>query len=191
MRNLTAFNKGKSYVDVYKFVFIQTEIITMSLNDLEKVQDWIKRTINDPLTKILLENSQFTQIQLETLLIDILAGRIADKKISCTEKSKMRLTEKKISRGAFNRTLQQARKNMTRSIWTVLLLGYLGVLETPSLSLFIETSNKLEDYMIEYNVVRNKLKNNLKDENTLKTMVIMQKNLKDAIYSLISPKKSF
>jgi len=163
----------------------------MSSNDIETLQNWIKRTMNDPLIKILLENSQFTQIQLETLLIDLLSEQIVDKKLSNAEKSKIRLTDKQISRGAFNRTLQQARKNMNTSIWTVLLLGYLGVLRTPSLNSFIETSNKLEDYMREYDIIRNKLKNNPNDEKTRETMIIIQNNLKNAIFDLISPEKHF
>ena len=86
----------------------------MSLNDINIVQKWIKGVINDPLGKTLLINSQFTEIQLETLLIDVFAERVLEKKISYSYKVKMRLADKKISRGAFNRTLHQARSNMIK-----------------------------------------------------------------------------
>ena len=109
-----------------------------SSGDVEKVQNWIKGIINDPLAKILLDNSQFTLKQLETLLIDILADDLTTRKINKLEKSTMRVTNKKVSRGSFNRTLQQGRKNMTKSIPTVLLLGYIGLLETSSLNPFID-----------------------------------------------------
>lgn len=161
----------------------------MNRNDFENVQNWLIRMINDPLSKILLENSQLTKIQLETLLIDLLSERILDKKIDYTTKSSVRLN-KKISRGAFNRTLQQARINMIRSVMTILLLGYLGVLETPSLSPFLEASNKLGNYIQEYNIVRLKVKNNSSDENLTKSLFILQENLKNELYNLISPKKT-
>lgn len=161
----------------------------MILNDIGNLQNWVKRTINDPLVKILLENSQFTQIQLETLLIDLLAEQNIDEKMNNLMKAKVRLSDKQISRGSFNRTLQQARRNMNKSIWTVLLLGYLGILDTPSLNPFIETSYKLEDYIKEYENIKNKLKNDPNDKESLKILPIMQNNIKVAIFSLISSKK--
>lgn len=162
----------------------------MSANDIETVQNWIKGIINDPLSKILLDNSQLTKIQLETLLIDILADRILDKKFNYTKKSMMRISHKKISRGAFNRTLQQARKNMIRSIMTVLLLGYLGILETPKLSIFLEMSNKLENYIHEYSKFRTRSKRDLEYENFSKTLMILKENLKNELNNLITPKKN-
>ena len=74
----------------------------------------------------------------------------ADRKVSYLDKVKMRTFNKKISRGSFNRTLQQARCNMVKSILTVLLLGYIGLLETPSLSPFLEASNKLNEYIKDF-----------------------------------------
>lgn len=162
----------------------------ISSNKSEKIQNWVNRVISDSLAKILLENSQFTQIQLETFLIDVLADQMTDRKVSYVEKSMMRITGKTISRGAFNRTLQQARKNMIRSVLTVLLLGYIGVLETPSLSPFIEASNKLESYMREFAIIQNEKEKIVKDENVLKSMVILRESLKNTIYSLITPKKN-
>ena len=161
----------------------------MTSNEVEKVQNWVKGIINDPLARTLLENSRLTQTQLETLLIDILADQLIDKKISYMEKSTMRLTDRKISRGAFSRTLQQARQNMTRSVLTVLLLGYVGVLETPSLSPFLEASNKLENYMREFVMIKKEEKNDFKDKRTLNSIVFLKENLKNIIYDLMMPKK--
>ena len=158
----------------------------MSTNDIENVQNLIKRMINDPLSKILLENSQLTKIQLETLLIDLLTEGLLDKKIDYTVKSSIRIKNTKISRGAFNRTLQQARINMIRSVMTILLLGYLGILETPSLSPFLEASNKLENYIREYKALRNGSSN----ENLSKFLIVLQENLKNELYNLISPRKT-
>jgi len=162
----------------------------MSLEDVKKAQNQIKELMNDPLVKILSENSHFTQIQLETLLIDMLAEQIIDKKMNCIEKSRMRSTDKKVCRGAFNHTLQQARKNMTKSIWTVLLLGYFGLLETPSLIPFIEVSNKLENYVNAYRFIKNTTKNSLEKTNKSKMIIYLQNELKNMVYGLITPRKA-
>jgi hypothetical protein len=88
-----------------------------------------------------------TKTQLETLLIDILAEHMAGKMLKYDEKAKLRLTKAKLSRGAFNRTLKQAKSNVTRSIYTVLLLGYLGVFESTALDPYLEIANKLHGYL--------------------------------------------
>jgi len=66
------------------------------------------------------------------------------------EKAKLRLLKEGISRGAFNRTLRQARRNVIQSIYTILLLGYLGVFEDTRLDPFLEVANKLQTYMSAY-----------------------------------------
>ena len=161
----------------------------MISKDVKKGQDIIKRIINDPLVKILLENSLFTKIQLETLLIDLLAEQLLEKKISYGEKSKIRLTNRKISRGSFNRTLQQARKNMMKSIWTVLMLGYLKVLDTPSLSPFLEVSNRLEGYLRDYESIREEFKNNSDRQISVEDLLFLKNNVKNIIFELVSSRK--
>jgi hypothetical protein len=105
---------------------------------------------NDPIVKILANNSHLTKTQLETLLIDVLAENISGKPLKYDEKAKLRLTKAKISRGAFNRTLKQAKENVTKSIYTVLLLGYLGIFESTTLDPYLEVANKLQEYMEAY-----------------------------------------
>jgi len=113
----------------------------------ESVQYLLTNSLNDPITKLLATNSHLTKTQLETLLIDILADNIADKQLKYDEKARLRLTKAKISRGAFNRTLKQAKENVLRSIFTVLLLGYLGVTESSTLDPYLEVANKLQEYI--------------------------------------------
>jgi hypothetical protein len=103
--------------------------------------------INDPIVKILAKNSQLTKTQLETLLIDVLAENISNKHLKYDEKANLRLTKAKISRGSFNRTLKQSKENVIKSVYTVLLLGYLGVFETTTLDPFLEIANKLHEYV--------------------------------------------
>lgn len=100
----------------------------------------------DPIFKILLKNSNLTKVQAETFLIDVLVEKIIEKKMTYEEKSKMRLLKSGVSRGSFNRTLAQARRNIVRSIYTVILLGYLGILDDPRLHPYIEISNRIRAY---------------------------------------------
>ncbi|MEM2147571.1 MAG: hypothetical protein QXJ94_03075 [Candidatus Bathyarchaeia archaeon] len=113
----------------------------------ESVQTWLKKSFEDPIVKILAKNSHLTKTQLETLLIDILSDNLSGKKLKYDEKAKLRLTKAKISRGAFNRTLKQAQENVIKSIYTVLLLGYLGIFESTTLDPYIEAANKLQQYI--------------------------------------------
>ncbi|MEM2719097.1 MAG: hypothetical protein QXJ13_07690, partial [Candidatus Bathyarchaeia archaeon] len=77
----------------------------------EEIQKWLTGLNNDPIFKILLKNSNLTKVQAETFLIDVLAEKIVEKKIIYEDKAKLRLIKSGVSRGAFNRTLTQARRN--------------------------------------------------------------------------------
>jgi hypothetical protein len=116
----------------------------------ENAQKWLQNALNDVITKILLKNSNLTKIQLETLLIDVLAENYVDKPLNYDEKGRLRLNKASVSRGSFNRTLIQAKNNVTEAIYTVLLLGYLGIIQTTSLSPFLEAANKLQTYTNAY-----------------------------------------
>ena len=113
----------------------------------ESVQIWLNGALNDPIVKILSKNNQLTRTQLETLLIDILAENISGKQLKYDEKARLRLTKAKISRGSFNRTLRQSKENVIKSIYTVLLLGYLGIFESTTLDPYLEIANKLGEYV--------------------------------------------
>jgi len=122
----------------------------------ENVQKWLTNSKNDPIIKILAKNSNLTKIQLETILIDFLSANIAGKPMTNEEKASLRLAKAEISRGAFNHTLRQARKNIIQSVYTILLLGYLGIFEDTRLDPYLEVANKLKDYVNAYqNVLSN------------------------------------
>ena len=114
-------------------------------------QAWLSSALSDPIVKILAKNSHLTKTQLETLLIDILAENISGKHLKYDEKARLRLTKAKISRGAFNRTLKQSNENVIKSVYTVLLLGYLGVFENTTLDPYLEIANKLHEYVEAHN----------------------------------------
>jgi hypothetical protein len=153
----------------------------------ESVQAWLTGSINDPIVNIIAKNSHLTRTQLETLLIDILSEHIAGKPLKYDEKASLRLTRAKISRGAFNRTLRQAKENVIKSIYTVLLLGYLGVFESTTLDPYLEIANKLQAYLQAYKDMPNKGED-LGDH--LKVIQMIREQLETSLIQLSGPSKS-
>ena len=150
----------------------------------EGVTAWLNGALQDPVVQILSKNSQLTKTQLETLLIDILSENIAGKELKYDEKASLRLTKAKISRGSFNRTLRQAKENVIKSIYTVLLLGYLGVFETTTLDPYLEIANKLHDYVDAYSNMPSK-EEELK--NHAKLIEIIRNELETSLKRLSNP----
>ncbi|MEM3736998.1 MAG: hypothetical protein QXJ75_02750 [Candidatus Bathyarchaeia archaeon] len=150
-----------------------------------QVRNWIKDINKDYLAKKLIENSNLTNTQLETYLIHLLSDQLTQNKIKLENKSKMRL-KGKISRGSFNRTLKQAQKNIISAIYTILLLGYLGIFDSPALSQYIEVSNQLESYVDTYREVWNK--GDPTKEEDLKLLRMIQEQLEERLSALANPK---
>jgi hypothetical protein len=151
------------------------------MNLKQGVQTWINTSINDPITTILAKNSHLTRTQLETLLIDILAESISGKQLKYDEKAMLRLAKAKISRGAFNRTLMQAKTNVIKSIYTVLLLGYLGVFEAATLDPYLEIANKLHAYLEAH---KNMLNTDEDRNDQLKIIQMVRKELEMSLKQL-------
>ena len=152
------------------------------------IQLWLKKSLEDPIVNILAKNSHLTKTQLETLLIDVLAENIAGKPLKYDEKARLRLTKAKISRGAFNRTLKQAQENIIKSIYTVLLLGYLGVFESTTLDQYIEIANKLQDYIEAHKSMPNKAE---KIEDQIKFLRMLREELENGLRRLSKPSEGF
>ncbi len=150
----------------------------------EIVQSMIRSSLDDPIAKTIAKYGHLTKIQLETLLIDILSENIAGKSLKYDEKSNFRLTKARISRGAFNRTLRQAKVNATKSIYTVLLLGYLGMMESPSLNPYLEISNKLHEYI---EACKNTANGNTNSAEHLKALEIIREGLENSFKLLSDP----
>lgn len=157
------------------------------MNLKENVQSWLTNSLNDPIARILAKNSHLTKTQLETLLIDVLAGNLSQKYLKYDEKSRLRLTKAKISRGAFNRTLKQAKENVIKAIYTILLLGYLGVFEGTSLDPYLEMANKLQEYIEAYKSMPSK-DEELKDH--LKVIEMLRDEFETSLKQLSSPKEA-
>ena len=150
------------------------------------VQAWLNGALKDPIVEILAKNSHLTKTQLETYLIDVLAENLSSKQLNYDEKAALRLTKAKISRGSFNRTLKQSKENVIKSIYTVLLLGYLGVFESTTLDPYLEIANKLHEYVEAHQDIPGK-EEELK--NHLKVIEIIRNELEMSLKRLSNPSK--
>ena len=107
------------------------------------VLEFLKRTrvrIPDEKTiKNLLKLSLLTEAQLEVLLVELGSANLP-RRLSFEEKAEIR----GVSKGAYARTLRQAIENIKRSIYTIFLLEYLGVLGEEALSAILEAANLLK-----------------------------------------------
>jgi len=151
----------------------------------EDVRRWLLGLSRDPLAKMLTENSHLTKTQLETFVIDVLAEKIAGKSMVYNTKAKLRLIRSGVSRGAFNRTLAQARRNIIKSIYTVILLGYLGIHDTPSLEPYLEIANKISTYTEAY---REAWQSNRSNEEYLRVIRMLQIEIEKGLQQLSKPK---
>ena len=115
----------------------------------EETRKSVKDFLDDPIIEKLLRRSNVTKPQFETLLIDQLGHDMANKRLTRNEMAQIVRRRDGISRGALNRTLRQARKNISEAIHTILLLGYGGLFESPSLAPFVEASEKLRSQTAE------------------------------------------
>ena len=111
---------------------------------VELYQNIIEKTFQDPLTDLLLKNSQLTRTQFETLIIDLLTDIMSENKVSFDQKTLFR--QKRVSRGSFSRSLAQARKNVVSSIFTVVLLSYMGVFSERPFEEYQVLAEKLKEY---------------------------------------------
>jgi hypothetical protein len=109
------------------------------------LQNMVNRSFKDPLAALLLKNSNLTTAQYECLVIDYLVENITDNSLTYDNKALFR--SKKVSRGSFSRTLSQARSNIISSIYTILLLSYIGVFDTEPFDDYRNLSEKLSEYL--------------------------------------------
>lgn len=149
----------------------------------KNVQSWLLQALDDPIVKILLRNSHLTKIQLETLLIDILSENVSGKALTNEEKTYFRIIRQKISRGSFNRSLRQAKRNVVKAMYTMILLGYVGLFNNTTFDPYIEIANKLDKYMKAY---INKRKEEIETQEYLKGIEAIQEELITGLEELSS-----
>jgi len=95
----------------------------------------------------LLELSALTESQVEVLLIELASANLGGR-MTFEEKARIR----GVSKGAYARTLRQAMENIKRSIYTIFLLQYLGILGDAATSSILEAANLLNQGRIEESI---------------------------------------
>jgi len=115
------------------------------MESIEETQKMIQKAFLDPITDLLLKNSNLTKIQFETLMIDLLIDVMSDEKVPFKEKTLFRAN--KVSRGSFSRTLSQARHRVISSIFTMVLLSYVGVYDSKPFEEYENLAEKLREYL--------------------------------------------
>jgi hypothetical protein len=94
---------------------------------------------DDILLQSIFEESNLTKTQLDSLL---LAFQYKIKGYSLDEIVKMR-DSGPVSKGSYLRTLGQAQSNFRGSLYTLLLVVYLGILDTSTVADFVALSDRL------------------------------------------------
>jgi len=113
----------------------------------QKIDGLVSSLRRDPVYHLLSGNSSLAKAQLESLIIDMLATGEAP---NLTSDQKASLRRRRVSKGAFNRSLMQAYRNVRESLFTTLLMGYLGLLESPRLAPFLELGERLSELSASY-----------------------------------------
>lgn len=90
----------------------------------------------DRITQILLRESTLTPKQFKALL---LYSENMDQKI--VEEGRVEFDGKKVSKGAFFRTLNQAKTNVRRSIITLIIMSYIGLMDANQLDAIMQLNN--------------------------------------------------
>ena len=105
--------------------------------------DWsLTRLKNDRLARSILQNSHLTEVQFATLVIDVLWPTSQP-----TPEDEPRSGRRQVSKGAFNRSLAQARRNVIKSIYTVFLLAYFGLFDSPKLEPFLRLGDEMKTFL--------------------------------------------
>src|SRR2546430_11656646 len=87
----------------------------------------IEETLRDRILSALLQRSNLTGAQFETLLVDQLGHDIANKRLTRSDMAQLQRDEEGISSRSFDRTLKQAREHAVAAIHSVLPIGYRGL----------------------------------------------------------------
>ena len=145
-------------------------------------QSLIKAFMSDPILKILLKNSNLTETQFETFLISIFANIFMQNGFSYDEIVHFRST--KVSKGAFNNSLRQARRNIIKALYTILLLSYIGIMDEGPFSEYTLLAGKLREY-------RDRCKALVEsgdDERARKVIKLVERELRKTLEEMANPK---
>lgn len=115
----------------------------------------------------LLEESNLTSKQLKSLLLysDNMEQRIV-------KNGYVEFDDKKVPKGAFFRTLNQAKKNVRKSVITLIIMSYIGLMDTSQLNAIMQ----ITDIIMQIKEQDENLTNALLEK--IKTVVDLRKRVK-------------
>jgi len=115
----------------------------MTAEDAQSPIDWsLARLKDDRLARTLVQNSHLTEVQFATLVIDVLWPTSQQ-----SPEGALRSGRRRVTKGAFNRSLAQARRNVIKSIYTVFLLAYFGLFDSPKLEPFLHLGDEMKTFL--------------------------------------------
>jgi hypothetical protein len=137
----------------------------MSKSELKIIKQKIKETLDNPLIKLFYpeqkkevkgskEWTNLTRTQLETLVVDIIVDEI-NPNLTYLERGNIR----QVTKRSFYTTLEQARLNLIRAMFTIMIAAVLNIIDSPRLADFNELSQNFLDL-----ITINKLENQTPDE---------------------------
>ena len=147
---------------MYQFVYyiLGFSVLALALTLYIKLET-IKK-LNSRLDQLEKENREFqeqTKVIIQTDLeiknlqeeLDKISAQLGEtvtklQEAKIEEKAKLRI-KGEISKGAFNRILKQAKSNIIHSIYTLILLQYLGLISLTTLKKYLEIPEKIKEYM--------------------------------------------
>ncbi|MCS7133835.1 MAG: hypothetical protein NZ921_03440 [Candidatus Caldarchaeum sp.] len=106
----------------------------------EKIKDLTRKIAEDKVFDELLKRSSLTRKQAETLIFDVMSQRDG---VMLT--SHQRASLRGVTKGSFLRTRKQALRNVQKSLFTLILLSYLGVIKLPQYRWFFDLSEAFEE----------------------------------------------
>lgn len=102
------------------------------------INEFLRR---DALFASLIRNSNLTKIQMDTLLS---YWNLKQNDRSLNEM--IRIRDKVVTKGSFLHTLNQAKQNIRASVYSILLLGYIGLLDKESIEGLVRVTALLNDF---------------------------------------------
>src|SRR2546427_13018058 len=103
----------------------------------------IEETLRDRILSALLQRSNLTGAQFETLLVDQLGHDMANKRLTRSDMAQLRRDEKGINRGSFNRNLMQGGEDGVGANYTFFALWHSWLTECSNISPFLQSSERL------------------------------------------------
>jgi hypothetical protein len=122
----------------------------MTKKEIQEIKRQVKDILNNPIINLFYPNADvtkgtkewtnLTKIQLETLVVDLVTDEI-NPEIGYLERGEIRSVTKR----SFYRTLEQARLNLIRAMFTIMIAAVLNIIDSPRLSDFNELSQNFLD----------------------------------------------